>query len=77
MLQRLKADADVAAIPVIIASAVADQHRGRSQGAAYVIQKPYGRSEVHAILAKLELGNVAPSNEAVTDLATADAVDPR
>ncbi len=53
LLARLKAEAALAYIPVVIVSVAADQHQGYALGAAEVLQKPLQRDELLAVLAKL------------------------
>ena len=45
-LERLKANVDLADIPVVIVSAIADGTRGRALGAARVLQKPVARQDL-------------------------------
>ena len=50
MLSALRADPDLAAIPVVIISVVALESRATLAGATDVLQKPLDRGELHAIL---------------------------
>lgn len=54
LLERLKQDAQLAGIPVVVISIVADRSRGISLGAAGVLQKPYTRRELEQALAVLD-----------------------
>lgn len=54
-LSQLKESPDHASIPVIIVSVVADTQRGISLGAAEVLQKPVGRTELLAALSRAGL----------------------
>jgi len=53
VLERLKADSRLAAIPVVIASIVADEERGFALGAAQVLSKPVTRETLLAALHRL------------------------
>ena len=53
LLARLKQDARLAGIPVVIISIIADSGKGLSLGAAGVLQKPYSRKELDEVLAVL------------------------
>jgi CheY-like chemotaxis protein len=55
-LGRIKADATLAAIPVVIISIIADTRKGFSLGAASVLQKPIHKEELEASLAALGMG---------------------
>ncbi|MFA7268388.1 MAG: response regulator [Sterolibacterium sp.] len=58
-LARIKQlDSPWADVPVVIASIVADAHKGFSLGAAQVLQKPVGREDMAAALHRLGLGLV-------------------
>ena len=59
-LTKLKTDAKLAHIPVVILSIMADSNRGLSLGAAQVLQKPVSADDLQTALAKL--GFTKPSN---------------
>lgn len=54
LLARLKQDAQLASVPVVIISIIADSGKGLSLGAAKVLQKPYNRSDLEQALAALD-----------------------
>lgn len=54
LLARLKQDAQLADVPVVIISIVADSDKGLSLGAASVLQKPYTSRELEQALAVLD-----------------------
>ncbi|MDT8375460.1 MAG: response regulator [Mariprofundaceae bacterium] len=56
LLDRLKQDAALSRIPVVIVSIVADEKRGFSLGAAHVLQKPVRKEALLASIAGIGLG---------------------
>ncbi|MGC3965279.1 MAG: response regulator [Rhodocyclaceae bacterium] len=56
LLSQLKADPVLGGVPVVIVSVAADQQRGVSLGAAGILQKPIGRTELLDTLESLGLG---------------------
>ncbi|MEO6951482.1 MAG: response regulator [Polyangia bacterium] len=60
MLSRMKQVPQLARIPVVIISIVADRARGFSLGAAAVMQKPISRQELYASLVDLGLYPLSP-----------------
>jgi PAS domain S-box-containing protein len=55
LLERLKADATLRHVPVVVVSTVADPAKGALLGAAAVLQKPVSRDELHEALVALLL----------------------
>ena len=54
-LQRLKRLPDLASIPVVIVSIVADRNKGFALGAAAIMQKPISRQDLYTTLSELGL----------------------
>jgi len=55
LLARLKQDARLSGVPVVVISIIADRNKGLSLGATGVLQKPYNRRELEQALAVLDL----------------------
>lgn len=56
VLETIRRDPRLAAVPVVICSVLAEQHRGFAVGASMVLQKPVSRETLHAALDGLHLG---------------------
>jgi signal transduction histidine kinase/FixJ family two-component response regulator len=54
-LERLREEPEFAALPVVVVSIVADEHRGLALGAAQVLQKPVSRAELLAAMEAIGL----------------------
>ena len=68
LLERLKADAAFASIPVIIVSTEGkdeDTIRGLKMGAKAYVKKPFEASELHGLIEKITVGLQAPSSRTV------------
>ena len=59
LLAHVKSDAELATIPVVIISILADRSRGLALGAAAVMQKPFTRRELSSSLQTLGLISVS------------------
>lgn len=59
VLASLKRDSSLAAIPVVVVSAVADEHRGALLGAMEALSKPVTRQQLETVLSRLLLPSKA------------------
>ncbi|MDO9359997.1 MAG: PAS domain S-box protein [Polaromonas sp.] len=64
-LARIRDNADLATVPVVIISGLADSNLGLTRGAAGVLQKPISRAQLRMSLANLSLQPLAESTYSV------------
>jgi adenylate cyclase len=67
VLQALKADPDLAAIPVIMISILDEQHKGFALGASGYLNKPIDRGKLTALIEEFKFGEAVPHALVIED----------